>query len=95
MAENNQLLSIAAELESNAERIREKLGVLAMADDAAKEFLSWMGPVPRPVEQKELTDTFHKMYSIGAFAFADWLAAGEELERQCAWLREAHAVLGN
>lgn len=120
-AESNQLLSIAAELDSNADRIQEKLDVLAVADDAAREFISWMGPEPRPVDQEELTETFRKMYSIGAFALlrgaserylsggrvdavrhddvrkaiADWHAAGDDLERQYAWLREAHAVLGN
>jgi len=65
-AEGNQLLSIAAELESNAERIREKLEVLAVADKASRKFISWMGPEPRPVEQKELSDTFLKMFAIAA-----------------------------
>jgi hypothetical protein len=120
-AESNQLLSIAAEIESNAERIREKLDVLAVADEAAKKFISWAGPEPRPVEQKELADTFLQMYGIGAFALlrgaserylsggrintvrhdnvrkaiADWYAAGDDLERQYAWLREAHSILGS
>lgn len=111
-AESNQLLNIAAELESNSERIREKLDLLAVADDAAREFISWMGPEPRPVEQKDFTDRFRKMYSIGAFALlrgasemylsggrvdavrhddirkaiADWHGAGDDLERQYAYL---------
>jgi hypothetical protein len=120
-AESDQLLSIAAELETNAERIQEKLSILAVADDAARKFISWMGPDPRPIEQSELVETFQNMYSIGAFAMlrgasetylagdrvhavrhndvrkaiSDWYAAGDDLERQYEWLREAHAVLGN
>jgi hypothetical protein len=120
-AESNQLLSVAAELESSAEQIREKLDVLAVADNAAREFISWMGPEPQPVEQNEFKETFRKMYSIGTFvllrgaserylagdrvdavrhievqkAIADWYAAAGDLERQYAWLREAHSVLGN
>ena len=120
-AESNQLLSVAAEVELNTERIREKLDVLTTADDAAREFISWMGPKPGPVEKKEFGETFRNMYSIGAFvllrgasetylagdrvgaarhndvrkAISDWYAAGDDLERQYAWLREAHAELGN
>jgi len=67
-AEINQLHSIAAELESNAELIRAKLETLVVADAAAKEMMSWMGPEPRHVEQNELGETFRKMYSIGSFA---------------------------
>jgi len=119
-SESNQLLSIAAEVNLNAERIREKLNVLATADDATREFISWMGPEPGLVEQKEFGETFRKMYSIGAFvmlrgasesylagdrvdaarhsnarkAIADWYAAGDDLERQHGWLREAHSELG-
>jgi len=67
-AEINQLHSIAAELESNAELIRAKLETLVVADAAAREMMSWMGPEPRHVEQNELGETFRKMYSIGSFA---------------------------
>lgn len=118
--EERQLLSIVAELESNADHIQEKLDTLAVAQSAARELLSWMGPEPRTVTQLELTDTFSEMYSIGAFALlrgatekylsdalverrshddvrksiADWYAKGDDLERQYAWLREAHAGVG-
>ena len=118
--EERQLLSIVAELDSNAERIREKLDTLAVAEDATRRFLSWMGPEPLPVDQGELKDAFSKMYSIGSFALlrgasesylsgarfetanhervrksiAAWDAAGDELEKQYSWLREAHANLG-
>lgn len=116
-AERRQLLSIAAELESNGARLQEKLDLLSVAEAAARELLLWMGPEPRAVQPQELTDMFAQMYAIGAFALlrgasehylsagraedagydevresiADWYAAGDELERQYAWLREAHA----
>lgn len=67
-AEINQLHSIAAELESNADLIRAKLETLVVADAAAREIMSWMGPEPQHVEQNELGETFRKMYSIGSFA---------------------------
>jgi len=67
-AEINQLHSVAAELESNVVLIRAKLETLVVADAAAGEMMSWMGPEPRHVEQNELGETFRKMYSIGSFA---------------------------
>ena len=66
-AEKRQLLSILAELETNAEIIQEKRDTLAIAEEAAREILSWTGPEPQPLTGTELTDTFRRMYSIGSF----------------------------
>jgi len=67
-AEKHQLLSILAELDTNAERIQEKRDTLAVAEEAAREFLAWTGPEPQPIAQTKLTETFSRMYSIGSFA---------------------------
>jgi len=68
-AEKGQLLSVLAELETNAERIQDKLDALAIAEVAAREFLSWTGPEPQTVTESELTAAFTRMYSIGSFEF--------------------------
>ncbi|MDH4256284.1 MAG: hypothetical protein OEX74_15225 [Gammaproteobacteria bacterium] len=67
-AEKGQLLSVLAELETNAERIQDKLDALYVAEAAAIEILSWTGPEPQPVTETELTAAFTRMYSIGSFA---------------------------
>lgn len=65
-AEINQLHSVAAELKSNTDLVRAKLETLVVADAAAREMMSWMGPEPQHIEQNEFGETFRKMYAIGS-----------------------------
>jgi hypothetical protein len=57
-AEVSQLRSVAAELESTLDLTQTKLETLAVADAAAVQMMSWMGPQPRIVEQHEFAETF-------------------------------------
>ena len=81
-ADTKQLDRVSAELEANADRIQRKLETLSVAIDATSMVLSWMGPQPESVPDRNLFNQWVNLSSIGSFsllrnASENYLAAGD------------------
>ena len=80
-AQIERLARVAAELQSNSERIQSKIETLDVAISATSEILSWMGPEPQEVELQTFMTHWNRMIAIGTFslirsATEDFLASG-------------------
>ena len=80
-SEVRALNRVSAELETNSERIRDKLQTITASIQATSTFISWMGPQPADIEKETLVNQFDALYGIGFFslhrsATRDYLARG-------------------
>ena len=80
-SEIRDLIRVSAELESNSDKIQNKLQTIAFSIEATSTFISWMGPEPENVEKETLVEQWDNLYGIGFFslhrsATGDYLASG-------------------
>lgn len=80
-SEVRDLIRVSAELESNSERIQDKLQTIVASIRATSTFISWMGPKPADIDEETLNEQWGTLYGIGFFslhrsAALDYLARG-------------------
>ena len=80
-SEVRDLVRVSAELESNSERIQDKLQTIVASIQATSTFISWMGPEPADIDKETLIEQWDALYAIGFFslhrsAARDYLARG-------------------
>jgi hypothetical protein len=80
-SEVRDLIRVSAELETNSERIQDKLRTIVASIQATSTFISWMGPEPANIDKASLVEQWDALYGIGFFslhrsAARDYLARG-------------------